>query len=181
MARNPCELVDKLAHFTGICERKYGHYLLQVVLTEPNPNIILEILAYHGIPTSYPDDDGEDEWLSENRVPRMRIPGMVPGGLPHQYGTESFTIISSRNARIGDSDENDSDLDGPGGSSSLLDGPMGDSPFGAGFRIVAANSRNKQGSGMGGDSVNEELEFAGENYVRILYYDDLERTVTSDI
>jgi hypothetical protein len=166
LERNPSELVDKLGFFTGISERKNGHYLLLIVLTESNPNRILDILAQHGIPTSCPDDDGEgEEWLSDNRIPRTHFPGMLPGGLPHQYSTESFTIVSSRNARIGDSDESDSDMDGPGGSS--LDDLMGDSPFGPGFRIVAINNRNNQSLGMGGDSVDDELEFAGEKHVSI--------------
>jgi hypothetical protein len=76
----------------------------------------------------------------------MHIPGMFPGGLPQQYGTESFTIISSRNARIGDGDESDSDMDGPD-DSSFLDVSMGN-PFGPGFRIVAVNNGNNQSSGM---------------------------------
>jgi hypothetical protein len=45
LERNPCKLVEKLASFTGIDERKKGHYLLHVVLTESNPNRILVILA----------------------------------------------------------------------------------------------------------------------------------------
>jgi len=57
LERNPSELVDKLGFFTRIGERKDGHYLLLIVLTESNPNRILDILAQHGIPTSYPDDD----------------------------------------------------------------------------------------------------------------------------
>ena len=166
LERNPCELVEKLASFTGIDERKDGHWLLHVVLTELNPTRLLMILADHGVPTSYPDDDGEEEWLGANRVPRMPFPGMFSAGLPHQYVTETLTIISSNNARRGDGDEDDSELDGPDASySSLFDGLMGDNPFGPGFKIVAANDRRNQAGIMRGESIDEDLEFAGENHV----------------
>jgi hypothetical protein len=167
LERNPCELVEKLASFTGIDERKNGNYLLNVVLTESNPNRILAILASHGVPTSYPDDNGEeDEWLSADRVARMAMPGMLGEGLPHQYATECLTIISSNNIRRHDGDGDDSDLDGLDPSSaSFLDDLMSDNPFGPGFKIVAANNRLNGAAGMGGDAMDEELEFAGENHV----------------
>jgi hypothetical protein len=172
LERNPCELVEKLASFTGIDERKNGNYLLQVVLTESNPNRILAILASHGIPTLYPNDDGEEEeWLGANRVPRMPFPGMFEGGLPHQYATETLTIISSNNARRGDDDGDDSYLDGLDASSDpFLDFLMGDNLFGPGFKIVAANNRHGQGAIMGGDAIDEDLEFAGENHVSTWHF-----------
>jgi hypothetical protein len=167
LERNPCELVEKLASFTGINERKNRHYLLHVVLTESNPNRILAILTSYGVPTLYPDDDSEEEeWLSANRVPRMPSPRMSGEGLPHQYTTETLTIISSNNARRGDGDGDDSDLDGLDASCApFLDGLMGDTPFGPGFKIFAVNNRHSQAAGMGGDVIDEDLEFAGENHV----------------
>jgi hypothetical protein len=172
LERNPWELVEKLASFTGINNRKNGHYLLHVVLTESNPNRTLAILADHGVPMSYPDDDGaEEEWLSANRAPRMSIPGMFGGELPHQYATETLAIISSNNARGGDSDEDDSDLDGLDMcSTSFLNGLMGDNPFGPGFKIVAANNRQGQAAGVGWGAVDEDLEFAGENHVSTWHF-----------
>lgn len=160
LERNPCD------------ERKNGHYLLHVVLTESNPTRILVILASHGVPTSYPDDDGEEEeWLSANRVPRMPFPEMFGMGLPHQHAAESLTIISSNNARRYDSDVIESDLDGLDSSSApFLDGLMGDNPFGPGLKIVAVNNRHSGTAGTGGDAIDDDLEFAGGNRVNTWHF-----------
>jgi hypothetical protein len=96
----------------------------------------------------------------------MPFPEMFGGGLPRQYVTESLTVISSNNARRYDSDGIDPDLDGLDSSSApLLDGLMGDNPFGPGFRIAAVNNRHSGAAGMGGDAIDEDLEFAGKNHV----------------
>lgn len=190
--RNPCELVEKLASFTGIDERKQGHYLLNIVLTEPNPNRILEIFVEYSVPNSYPDDNGEeDEWLTADRVARMEMHGLSGDKLPHQYATGGLTIISSNNIRGRDGDEDDSDLVGLGSSSvsfsddlkrdgneddsdlvgldpssfSFLDDLMRDNPFGPGFKIVTANNSLNGAAVMRGAIVDEDLEFAGEHHV----------------
>jgi hypothetical protein len=172
LERNPCELVEKLASFTGIDERNKRHYLLHVVLTESKPNRISAILRTYGVPALSPDNDGEEEeWLSANRVPRMPFPGMSGEGLPHQYATETLTIISSNNARRCDSDGDDSDPDGLDASyAPFLDGLMGDTPFEPGFKIFAVNNRYSQAAGMGGDAIDEDLEFAGENHVSTWHF-----------
>lgn len=167
--RNPCELVEKLASFTSIGERKNGNWLLHVVLTESNPTRILAILASYGIPNSYPEDDGEEEeWLNASRTPRMPFPRFGEGGLPHQYAsTECLTIISSNNARILDGNGDDSDQDALDSSAGppRVDNLMGDNPFGPGFRIVAVKNKQTGPAGMEGDDFDEDLEFAGENHV----------------
>jgi hypothetical protein len=99
------------------------------------------------------------------------IPRDVREGFPHQYATESLTIISSNNARRNDSDGIDSDLDGLDSSSApFLDGLMGDNPFGPGFKIVAVNNRHSRAAGTGGDAIDEDLEFAGENHVNTWHF-----------
>ena len=157
--RNPWELVQKLASFASIDNRKV--YLLHVILTESNPNRIQAVLATEGVPMSYPDDDeGEADWLSA-RTRNMASADNAGAGLPgHMFGTETLTIITSANANLVDGNWDDLDPDGLGAG-----GPsLGDSPFGAGFKIVSSNGR--YGQKGGGDVVDEELEFAGENFVR---------------
>jgi hypothetical protein len=157
---NLCELSEKLASYTGIDDRKNGLYLLHIVLTTSNPARISAILEHYGIPLSYPEDDGDDEWLN---APRMSVPAMFDGSLP-QFGTESFTVISSRNLINGVNGEDQEIAAMGNGANPFLDGLTGDSPFGPGFKIVAAPNGFGR-SGMPGDGVDDELEFIGENHV----------------
>lgn len=160
---NPHELSEKLGSYTGIDERKNGLYLLHIVLTTANPASISAILDHYGIPLSYPEDDGNDEWLN---APRMPVPAMLDGSLP-QFATESFTVISNRNPMFNGANGEDQEMGGMENEANpFLDGLMGDSPFGPGFKIVASNGFGRRG--MPGDGVDDELEFIGENHVSIL-------------
>lgn len=151
--RNPCELVQKLAFFTGINERKNGYWLLQVVLTEPSPSRISDVLADQGVPMWHPEDGDEvAPWLDPNRPRMPHDLSSLLGGF--QQFNQAFTVISSMSGAFGNGGDSDDSLDPDD-----FDLDFGDSPFGAGFRVYSP------GAVGGGGEKDEPLAFLGEQFV----------------
>jgi hypothetical protein len=157
--RNPYELVEKLGALTGIEERKNGNWLLGMVLTEPNPQKILDILAHYRVPMSYPEDDADAEWLDGNR-PR-RVPMPVDGTIPHLAPLKTLNILSSTRAKgIFATDDGEEDEI----NRVMFGNSATNSPLGPGLRIVAANKKVGR-PGLGTPPVDELLEYTGEKLV----------------
>jgi len=185
--RNPTELVEKLKVVIGL--KQEWKYLLHIILTESNVDRILSILEDHGVPMSYPEDDGNQDWLVS---PMRRRPSLDLSGDFFGSEMETFTVISSQtiaNMLGGVGAGSDAFGDDAGeGSSSTVNGTTGgsgdfgdfgeDSPFGAGFRIVGPrrgphhHAINDRGIG---DAVDDELAFAGELFVFTKFVELMDR------
>jgi hypothetical protein len=177
--RNPVELVEKLASFCGMDDRKDSKYLLLIVLTESNHAQIAVELDNHGIPSLLEegdgdgDGDGNDELnpsgSARNGKRREGGVGNSANDLDGAQGffVETITIISSQSFGEGGFDEVRDDDEETLVDESDFDPAAGDDLAGNGFRIFAFGSnRSRYVQSRVDDAIEEELAFQGELQVR---------------
>lgn len=174
--RNPVELVEKLASFCGMDDRKDSKYLLLIVLTESNHARIATELDNHGIPSLLEGDgDGDDDdelnssGSARNGKRREGDVGNSTNDLDGAQGffMETITIISSQSFGGGGFDEMRDDDEETLVDESDFDPAAGDDLAGNGFRIFAFGSnRSRYVQSRVDDAIDEELAFQGELQVR---------------
>jgi hypothetical protein len=174
--RNPVELVEKLASFCSMDDRKDSKYLLLIVLTESNHTRIAAELDNHGIPSLLEGDgDGNDDDelnLSGSARNGKRREGSVGNSTNDLDGAQGFfvetiTIISSQSFGGGGFDEVRDDDEETLVDENDFDPAAGDDLAGNGFGIFAFGSnRPRYAQSRVGDAIDEELAFQGELQVR---------------
>jgi hypothetical protein len=169
--RYPGELVEKLASFCGMDDRKDSKYLLLIVLTESNHARIAAELDNHGVPGFLEEGDGdEDDELNPSgsaRNGKCRAGGVGNSandlGGARGFSTETITIISSQSFGMGGFDEVRDDDEETLVGEDDFNPAVGDGLAGNGIEIFAFRS-NRSGYAQNGvnDAIDEELAFQGE-------------------
>jgi len=161
--KNPYELTEQLAQWTGIHEREKGEGLVHMILTEENPNTISSILDHKGVPSKFDDDETDNSWLNSQRR------SLVNPGVPH-YETKTFCVITAESLlnMFGDGVGDNSDDEG-GGAGFGREGDFGENPWAgrSGFRLVSESRAggNWKRLPLNEPDFDEELEYQGQLFV----------------
>lgn len=156
--KNPYELVEQLAEWTGIHEYNHGVWLLHIILTEDSASRIASILDERGVPSKFDDEDTDDGWLKKKRHRQVNP-------VPH-VGTSGFCVITAERfvnmfGLVGDFYDEDQ-------GTAPLSGGDGANPWAnlSGFRLVAGSPNARWGFlGPPQPEYNEVLDFNGQKFV----------------
>lgn len=156
--KNPYELVEQLAEWTGIKEYKDGPWLLHIILTEHSHDRIASILDERGVPSKFDEEETDDSWLNkkakktEVRAPKSRAEGFAVITAENLASMLGWTADEGRNAHQAN---------------------VGPNPWAdvTGFRLVGGSAHRKTGmSAPPEPEYDAALEFEGQLFVSHPYH-----------